>query len=516
MTSFKVLPHGASATGPFTDQVHLVEDNWNDWFKYQTQYYLTYFDASGTAHDVGSVKIAELNWSTERTRPSIPQSFEQLSEAFFSLGQEDGYYQALTSLGEDVRDSILKALRDIASDPAVFSRAMHEEVTTQSLMRNVPRVTIEGQFRRLAHGGARLTNFNFTYSTPSRTSGQPRTLIACDVEPESEPPTNIHVLIGSNGVGKTTLLQNMAYALVGARAHQDVPAGSFSAQVDGVQTAAAPFANLVSVSFSAFDLFEPISQPSNLINEIRYTYVGLRQVATTGVETPRAPKDPNQLADEFADAVTACLQGARRLRWLSALRTLESDPIFGAAGIADLAEADRGGEVKGEARSVFARLSSGHKIVLLITTRLVENVDERSLVLLDEPEAHLHPPLLSAFVRAISDLLVNRNGVALVATHSPVVLQEVPESCVWRLRRFGDFMTVERPTVETFGENIGVLTSEIFGLEVTHSGYHQILATLVGEGLTYEQVLRRFRGQLGGEAKATLRALVAARDAAGA
>jgi hypothetical protein len=38
------------------------------------------------------------------------------------------------------------------------------------------------------------------------------------------------------------------------------------------------------------------------------------------------------------------------------------------------------------------------------------------------------PPLLAAMMRALSDLLVDRNGVAVVATHSPVVLQEVPAS----------------------------------------------------------------------------------------
>jgi predicted ATP-dependent endonuclease of OLD family len=68
--------------------------------------------------------------------------------------------------------------------------------------------------------------------------------------------------------------------------------------------------------------------------------------------------------------------------------------------------------------SLFNKLSSGHKVVLLTTTRLVETVEERTLVLLDEPEAHLHPPLLAAFVRALSDLLINRNGVAIIATPS--------------------------------------------------------------------------------------------------
>ena len=63
-------------------------------------------------------------------------------------------------------------------------------------------------------------------------------------------------------------------------------------------------------------------------------------------------------------------------------------------------------------------------------THLADRVAERTLVLIDEPETHLHPPLLSAFVRAMSDLLIDRNGVAIIATHSPVVLQETPRTCV--------------------------------------------------------------------------------------
>src|SRR5581483_11473983 len=105
-----------------------------------------------------------------------------------------------------------------------------------------------------------------------------------------------------------------------------------------------------------------------------------------------------------------------------------------------------------------------------------ESVEERTLVLLDEPEAHLHPPLLSAFVRALSALLTNRNGVAIIATHSPVVVQEVPKNCVWKMRRSGAWVSMERPEAETFGENVGVLTREIFGLEVTKSGFHRMLA----------------------------------------
>ena len=157
-------------------------------------------------------------------------------------------------------------------------------------------------------------------------------------------------------------------------------------------------------------------------------------------------------------------------------------------------------------------MSSGHAIVLLTITRLVATVEEKTLVLLDEPESHLHPPLLSAFVRALADLLHDRNGVAIIATHSPVVLQEIPRSCVWKIYRVGTNVTSGRPTIETFGENVGVLTSEVFRLEVERSGFHDLLAKSVKTGRTYEEIVADYNSQLGFEGRAILKALIANRD----
>jgi len=149
---------------------------------------------------------------------------------------------------------------------------------------------------------------------------------------------------------------------------------------------------------------------------------------------------------------------------------------------------------------------------LLTITKLVEKVEEKTLVLFDEPEAHLHPPLLSAFVRALSDLLSHRNGVAVIATHSPVILQEVPSNCVYKMSRSGLKATSCRPIIETFGENVGVLTREIFGLEVSDSGYHKLLEKEIQKSRSYTRILRNFHGQLGSEAKGILRSLILATE----
>ena len=77
-------------------------------------------------------------------------------------------------------------------------------------------------------------------------------------------------------------------------------------------------------------------------------------------------------------------------------------------------------------------------------------------------------------------------------------------------------MNAERPDIETFGENVGILTREVFGLEVVNAGFHKLIKDAVEvEKLTYEEILERFADQLGTEARAIARALVANREAGG-
>ncbi|WP_329560884.1 ATP-binding protein [Streptomyces uncialis] len=487
----------------------MVTDDWDDWFQFNTQYDLRYQDEHGDIHDVGQVKIGQFDMAADQSRPDLPSTFSQLDNRFFSVGQDDSYYQSLNRLGSKVRDEILRGLHDIALDSALYTRALRENVTGTSLLRSVSRATVEIQFRRLARGGRRLSRYHFTYELPSTPrSQQPALSLEFEVVPESEPPTNIHVLIGRNGVGKTHLLNHMARALADPHADPE-EVGTFTMRGSDRNR----LANLVSVTFSAFDPFEPISQPRDKTKVVLpYAYIGLKRIGSKVDGKPLPPKDPRALASEFTKSVQVCVQGARLVRWRRALEMLEADPIFSDARVADLAEsAADAADLAERASLLYRNLSSGHKIVLLTITRLVETVEESSLVLLDEPEAHLHPPLLSAFTRALSDLLINRNGVAVIATHSPVVLQEVPRKCAWRLRRSGREVLVEQPGVETFGENVGVLTREIFGLEVTRSGFHRVLQEAVEGGASYEDILERFDGQLGGEARGLIRALVAAR-----
>jgi energy-coupling factor transporter ATP-binding protein EcfA2 len=500
---FKVLSAGKICPVDKPNRAYLVTDNWDDWFEFSTMYTLIYVDSDLNRNRIGSTKIGQFDMGKDQRRPKIPDSFNALDDAFFSVGQDDSFYDELNNLGENTRSQILSALNDIALDENLYAKAIKERVTGTSLLRSVSHTSIKGQYRRLAKGGARLSEYSFSYKSPRMkgTEGM-RINLAFDVTPESNPPTNIHVLIGRNGVGKTHLINNMISSLI----DDESPASKVGEFTSSDEFEGDLFSNVVSVTFSAFDETEPLPEKKDKSSGIQFSYVGLKRVKK-GSEKNLAPKSPVILKNEFVKSILACKAGNKIERWKRAIGKLETDPVFGDINVVSILECEDEDDFKEISGRIFKNLSSGHKIVLLTITRLVETIEERSLVFLDEPEAHLHPPLLSAFIRSLSDLLINRNAVSIIATHSPVVLQEVPRSCTWKLWRSGHLSKVERLETESFGENVGILTREVFGLEHTDSGFHNLLNDAVVKFDDYEAAVASFNSQLGVEAKGILRAL---------
>lgn len=479
--------------------VRLSLDDWDDWFTFSTLFNVYYYDENSVQIRLGSIKIGQMNMTTRS--PQLDEEFEQLPEDFFSIGQDVSYYQALNERGEDFRHDFLRALNDMAFDDEIYQKAFDERVTRQSLLRDVSTISVVGQFRRLANGNAELTPYNFKFEAPKISRNSSIMELEFSVIPKSNPPTNIHVIIGRNGVGKTHLFNTMI-ATITDDATNKIKSGKFTY---GSGDNDKFFANLVSVSFSAFDENTILTEKKDKTKNINFSYIGLKKLAKEGEKLP--PKSPTVLRNEFVKSVEKCRRGAKNALWINALKMLETDPMFQEAEVTKIASFAEEDDIKEIASEIFTKLSSGHKIVLLTITRLVETIEERSLVLLDEPEGYLHPPLLSAFIRALSDLLVKRNAVAIIGTHSPVVLQEVPRSCVWKLIRQGVVAKAERLQIESFGENVGMLTQEVFGLEVTEAGFHKLLNKAANNSENYEDALAKFNNHIGMEAKAILRNL---------
>ncbi|PDS68850.1 AAA family ATPase [Rhizobium phaseoli] len=499
--NFHVFPRSQPVPQAGKNEAYLRIDGWND-YDFVTMFEVVLFDENGKRHQLGNMKIgfAEQTKSMA-THKVLAGNFTELGDQFFSLGDDADYYKILSeSVSDECRAEYLTAIRDVVFVEEALAKATGQDVFRVSLLRSVSMTAVTGQYKRILGGGVELTDFDFGYMR-SKSDTYAGVDLVFKVAASSKPNTNVHAIIGRNGVGKTTLLNDMIDAIM---QRPDRKGGFYIESPFG--RSAIPsnyFAGLVSVSFSAFDPFDPPQEQADPERGTRYSYVGLKQ---GGSEAGKL-KTLTMLQDECVNSIGECLTDRnKRARWIRAISTLESDENFERMNLKALAISKGWKE---DAASLVSRMSAGHAVVLLTMSKLVARVEEKTVVLLDEPESHLHPPLLSAFTRALSGLLQDRNGLAIIATHSPVVLQEMPKSCVWIITRSKLATSQSRPTLETFGENVGVLTREVFGLEVTKSGFHSVLARDVAQGQSYEAIAKEYGGQLGLEAKGILRAMVA-------
>lgn len=503
MIRFHILQRGTNPPASAQNSAYLRIDHWND-FSFVTMFDVFLFDELGNRHDLNNVKIGFVGQTPDvSTYKRLPASFDQLPDEFFSVGSDVSYYKTISDLlSDEIKHKFLEGIGDVVASPAALARAVNEEVFSTSHLRTLSLSTIENQFRRVLAGGVLLTDYDFRF-TLDETTKRAGFQLEFKVDAESMPSTNIHAIIGRNGIGKTTLLNSMIESIMSTT----YGGGRFE-EYDGwsqySKIGSSYFTGIISISFSAFDPFNPPPEQADPTIGTRYRYVGLKDREDL---SGAALKPINSLYTEFQFSLNVCLSEVdRRKRWLAAIQMLESDENFAAMQLGNLADPNHPGRT-GAIEKLSRRMSSGHAIVLLTITKLVASLEEKTLVLFDEPESHLHPPLLSALVRSLSMLLHDRNGVAIVATHSPVVLQEIPRSCAWKITRVGLASSWVRPDVETFGENVGVLTRDVFGLEVSKSGFNALLTAEAEKPGTYESALAAFKGQIGIEGRAILRSL---------
>ncbi|MGW8359241.1 hypothetical protein ACWGK1_01510 [Streptomyces wedmorensis] len=113
----------------------LVPHPWND-FGFTTLYGLWFRPAGGAAKCLGPVKIAHAEIGALERHIEAGE-FETLDDLdgdreWFSLGQDDSYYENLRLLGDKDRLKILRGLNDLAFNPGLMDSARRYDVTDHS------------------------------------------------------------------------------------------------------------------------------------------------------------------------------------------------------------------------------------------------------------------------------------------------------------------------------------------------------------------------------------------------
>lgn len=124
------------------------------------------------------------------------------------------------------------------------------------------------------------------------------------------------------------------------------------------------------------------------------------------------------------------------------------------------------------------RLSSGEQELLNLLSRLYYGISllpfkcankwSPRLLLLDEAEIGFHPEWQLQFVRVLTEFihyLRVKAGIdfqIVITSHSPIILSDMPVSCVNFLRRDGNTTALVTNEQETFGENVFNLYRRVF------------------------------------------------------
>ena len=116
-------------------------------------------------------------------------------------------------------------------------------------------------------------------------------------------------------------------------------------------------------------------------------------------------------------------------------------------------------------KNELIHLSSGQETFISLIINILALIKPNSLILIDEPENTLHPNIEIDFISILQDILSDKDfdSFAIIATHSPTIVREVPESFV-RVIKFDESgqLLIDSPTIKTFGADIGTITNYVF------------------------------------------------------
>lgn len=140
-------------------------------------------------------------------------------------------------------------------------------------------------------------------------------------------------------------------------------------------------------------------------------------------------------------------------------------------------------------------LSSGQQLFFKLALRLISSIDGGTLVLVDEPETHLHPKLICDFMSLLYDVLTATNSIAIVATHSAYIVREVATHSVHVVSLSEEEGSVEihKVRLKTLGASIDSLSQAVFG-DATVEKYHERIAKeIANSNLNEEEIIDKYR-----------------------
>ncbi|MCM7454873.1 ATP-binding protein [Enterobacter hormaechei] len=432
-----------------------------------------------------------------------------------SIGEDIDYYKKINSLFKPEQiDSILESL----CDAGYFHRNQEKYSEwggySGSLMRGSSSAAILKKGYQIAVGRYNPTT-KFDLNIESLGDSFDPLSFKFDLD-RKVGKSNICLLIGKNGVGKTHILKKISEVITGVTDGEEHPPY---------------FHKLIVIAYSPFEDFYTEKEIFNKltlkysregatsnkkslkrqrlhVNE--YSYIGFRnQEGLFEAKYPVVKSVESIIKILTYDEENNWWNENTRFRLLKETLSISID--FDSISILDndgkeiiIDERIKINNIKGsinlENGLIFKKgdaiipLSSGQKIYTYMLPAIISELEEESLLILDEPELYLHPELEVGLINMLKYILSETKSFSLIATHSSILTREVERKAVTILRKIEGKTKAYQSSVETYGESIDVIVSEVFDDEYVRKPYQkEIDKYLVHDGSSISEI-KKFIG----------------------
>lgn len=509
-----------------------ASDNWNDFHfrsrvelrfrannseeEFKTDAFLGFLDEEQDS----SNGIDRLNKILERASTGMLSAEE--FKFFTMLPTMEDYRKIVRTLGVDVAAEVLTAARDLVAAAELRSAdwveaAVATQIFSLSFVRDSEAYFAFKNSGPILRGlqeeelGRLSKTLQISFTLAGRQSPHD---LRFEFDHTAALPRRMAILIGENGVGKSQALGRIARAAIDARP-----------ELRGEHNQRPAISRLLA--------FAPTNEAESVFPSDRRKRSRMRY-RRFSMNRSRRSKTNEYISDLIVQVARSHQTIKERSRWeiltntLTAIRQVEEiclpTEAFGEQGFTPVLTLNTASEQQRLLRfsSIDLRrepmrvvqgvgypLSSGELSFLKFAAQVSLHIENGSLLLLDEPETHLHPQFISRFVWLLNRLLADTGSAAIVATHSAYFVREVFREQVTVLRIDANNLVRTEPAVlRTFGADIGAISYFVFGEDEPSALAKEVEARLRQENLDWDSLYAQYKDELSLEFLSALRAAI--------
>lgn len=141
-------------------------------------------------------------------------------------------------------------------------------------------------------------------------------------------------------------------------------------------------------------------------------------------------------------------------------------------------------------------ISSGEKVIIDLVLKLFmisyynDKLQYPDLIILDEPDAHLHPSMSHLLIKTLNDVFAKKMGIyVIMTTHSPSTIALAPEEAIFELK---NSPTTSLKKISKDGA-LNILTKDLPNLSIDYKNHKQIFVEGETDQIFYTNIFSKHR-----------------------